>query len=1205
LLINNSELSHNQAEKGGGIYCDPLSNPLISSTILEYNQAVLGGGVYGDSSNFQLKDCFVRYNTANDKGGGIYCYGGSMPVFTNDTISSNQADEGGGLYALGSNLQVTDSYIAQNQATNGGGGIYLKDNSLQVFNNTHLSGNSAVNGGAVFADSCNIWLINSTLDYNTASQNGGAMYCLNSELELDTVNIDGNQANSFGAGVYCNNDCDLDFSITNFNNNISQWVGGGISIQNSQGTLSEVLLSQNEAIYGGGIYGDSSSIQIYIGNFYFNQATSEGGGIFTDNIILDLDETIFESNTASNTGGGIYAKYSELILFDVDFIGNATTNSAGGGIYSLDSDLDLDSVYFENNHAGYKGGGIHIQQESIMNISNSEFFQNTSGHDGGAISNYGIGTQCNLTNVSIKECISNIGGGGIAGFDANYELSNVNINDCQANHGGGVFLFGSSSMIADFSLITFNYSSTQGGGVDIWNNTEVELNNVTISKNDAGGDGKAIYTSSSNPLNLKNCIIHHHYSPEIAGSGSINATYSLICGYSGTGNICQYPYLTDPDNGDFTLIWDNFPYLSGIKSPCIDKGAPTSPKDADSTRADMGAIPYLQYYTALEGGDIYDTLFCTESPYFVFGDLTVPIGRELVIEPCVNVIFQGDYWLRVDGRLLAQGNDSTFIYFRSSDVDEGWQGIRFYDQNSNGQDSSRLEYCDIRYGNADGPGEDAKGGGLYFNNSSDVSVTSLYIYYCNATEKGGGIYCNSNSNLIINNFDSRYNTAYYGGGVFCDSSIFQIFKGFFYQNDANYGAGIYCTNATVELYDMNFIYNGGTENSKQGGGIYSWKSNLNINNALFEGNHTEWDGGAMLIYDNSICTISDALIRYCNTGNHGGGIYIGNNSEFEIIESEIRNNNSNNDGGGIYNSNSELTVNNCEIMSNIANDNGGGIYGYSNAEIAINNSKITNNKAFYNGGGVFLNHNSNLNMEYTLVANNIAQDYYGGGIAIWNLSTIDLMNVTLSKNSDNGLGSAIYKENGNLSIKNSIIWDNSEEEIYYGYGGNAYSYSNFPLGYGGTTIINTDPLFRDPDNGDFNLLWANFPINDSTKSPCINTGDPNSPLDPDSTRVDMGALYFDHYQYSPVITAIVDVPNDQGKHLVISWDKSPLDHFDTAKITHYKIWRQQNWAKTPWEYIGETPAHFFDEYSYIAPTISDSTAAEVPLYHQKPYPHHW
>jgi len=44
-----------------------------------------------------------------------------------------------------------------------------------------------------------------------------------------------------------------------------------------------------------------------------------------------------------------------------------------------------------------------------------------------------------------------------------------------------------------------------------------------------------------------------------------------------------------------------------------------------------------------------------------------------------------------------------------------------------------------------------------------------------------------------------------------------------------------------------------------------------------------------------------------------------------------------------------------------------------------------------------------------------------------------------------------------------------------------------------------NPLFVDPMNDDFNLQET---------SPCIDAGDPNSPLDPDNTVADMGALYF-------------------------------------------------------------------------------------------------
>jgi len=53
-----------------------------------------------------------------------------------------------------------------------------------------------------------------------------------------------------------------------------------------------------------------------------------------------------------------------------------------------------------------------------------------------------------------------------------------------------------------------------------------------------------------------------------------------------------------------------------------------------------------------------------------------------------------------------------------------------------------------------------------------------------------------------------------------------------------------------------------------------------------------------------------------------------------------------------------------------------------------------------------------------------------------------------------------------------------------------------------------DPLFVDPLNGDYHLSWVNYPIPDETMSPCIDAGDPSSPLDPDGTIADMGAFYF-------------------------------------------------------------------------------------------------
>jgi hypothetical protein len=52
----------------------------------------------------------------------------------------------------------------------------------------------------------------------------------------------------------------------------------------------------------------------------------------------------------------------------------------------------------------------------------------------------------------------------------------------------------------------------------------------------------------------------------------------------------------------------------------------------------------------------------------------------------------------------------------------------------------------------------------------------------------------------------------------------------------------------------------------------------------------------------------------------------------------------------------------------------------------------------------------------------------------------------------------------------------------------------------GTGCIDTDPMFADTLARDYSLQIG---------SPCIDSGDPGSPLDPDGTVADMGAIYHD------------------------------------------------------------------------------------------------
>jgi hypothetical protein len=281
--------------------------------------------------------------------------------------------------------------------------------------------------------------------------------------------------------------------------------------------------------------------------------------------------------------------------------------------------------------------------------------------------------------------------------------------------------------------------------------------------------------------------------------------------------------------------------------------------------------------------------------------------------------------------------------------------------------------------------------------------------------------------------------------------------------------------AHLELTDCVITGNSVAGPIAWGGGVFLSGGTLVMSGCTVSGN-TSQNGSAIahLGYAHSI-TASDCILTG-NTATNGGALLSHGSGTF--TDCEI----TDNEGGGIGLVGYATHFNRCVVRGNTGwgmtsyGDIGPDVIGLSFLGNGLGGARCNSGK--YSG------QSSNLvrdcvfaNGDQLDISPNIWSDVIG--------CTFD--DVTL------------VATNNNVTIKDSIL--RGPNLAITGALSLAVTYSDFQGGYAGTGNIDADPLWVEAANGDYGLLPA---------SPCIDTGDPASPLDPDGTRADMGAIPFEN-----------------------------------------------------------------------------------------------
>lgn len=328
-------------------------------------------------------------------------------------------------------------------------------------------------------------------------------------------------------------------------------------------------------------------------------------------------------------------------------------------------------------------------------------------------------------------------------------------------------------------------------------------------------------------------------------------------------------------------------------------------------------------------------------------------------------------------------------------------------------------------------------------------------------------------------------------------------RGFIFQNQETNNTllegftilnGIHDLGGGIHIYDAsptikNCVISRNKATAKGGGGIYLFNSDAIILDCIISNNTARSNGAGIfiegeMIRDGTVLreTRAEPSIRNSEIiGNRGSGVFT-----FHSINPNIQNCNiSQNTGRGIeYNfmARTNIPITDCTISQNT----GGGVKVSEYSVMKITNSIIKHNTAT-EGAGIYCSPTSVLYASDCIIVENIAQKN-GGGIAVTStFGNAEISNCTITRNTADERGGGVYAfiQGSSFDFTDSIVWGNNSNGTHDEFSaiGGWITIKSCDIRDGLQGLgrqpdqdkfiyednIDVDPLFVDPDRGDFSL----------------------------------------------------------------------------------------------------------------------------------------
>ena len=353
--ITNSTFTNNSVAGNGGVMVTyDLSFNITSSTFTNNSAAGFGGVMFTYNSSFNITSSTFTNNSAADGGGVIMFmdFDWSLININSCTFTKNSAADSGGVLLLFYSLSfnIISSTFNNNSAAGSGGVAYVETSSFNIIGSSFYTNKANSYGGIIYTTESSTHITNGTFDYNT-----GSLYIFNSNLTFSGYTRLENSAKQ-----------------ANKTAGASEEGGAITSFQSSLIFTGVSSLFNNQARRGGAILAIESKIIVYgETTIAKNTATvSSGGGISLHQSDLEVRGNCIISDNDAVRGGGIHATSSTIAVYKpgtLQFINNRAKN--GSGLYlelnakfyllTLRFTIISENLLFQANHANY-GGAIYV-----------------------------------------------------------------------------------------------------------------------------------------------------------------------------------------------------------------------------------------------------------------------------------------------------------------------------------------------------------------------------------------------------------------------------------------------------------------------------------------------------------------------------------------------------------------------------------------------------------------------------------------------------------------------------------------------------------------------------------------------------------------------------------------------------------------------------------------------------------------------------